>query len=189
MQVDLSNNIPVMQGMPATTQGWGWNYEGAMKTSPSSTSSLSDDNYFWAEQALFPEGIYTSNTKEPSQENTSARSSVSEDWLSHEQKMFGEPDVMSEISTSKPQVHSVPKRTRKLTATQKEAHNQIEKKYRVAINEKIVRLKELLPDGCDNSSKMNKSSILEKVHDYIIQLQETQEDLYNENLALRQQVL
>lgn len=189
MQVDLSKNIPLAQGLAATAQDWGWNYEGAIKTSQSSTSSLSDDNYSWAEQVLFPEGIYMGNTNGTSKENTRARSSAFEDSLSHERKMFGEPDVMSEALTNKPAVQSTPKRTRKLTATQKEAHNQVEKKYRVAINEKIIHLKELLPDGCDNSSKLNKSSILEKVHDYIIHLQETQQDLYNENLALRQQIL
>lgn len=62
---------------------------------------------------------------------------------------------------------------RNLTDTQKEAHNKVEKKYRVNINLKINSLQTVIPwfsngqDVCMDM-KVNKSVILEKAFDYIV---------------------
>lgn len=64
---------------------------------------------------------------------------------------------------------------RRLTDTQKEAHNKVEKKYRVNINLKINSLQTIIPwfskgkDACMDM-KVNKSVILEKAFDYIVYL-------------------
>lgn len=69
---------------------------------------------------------------------------------------------------------------KRLTASQKEAHNKVEKKYRVNINAKINCLQTVIPwiaaDSMD--SKVCKSAVLEKAYDYITHLQA-------ENAALR----
>lgn len=83
---------------------------------------------------------------------------------------------------------------KRLTADQKEAHNMIEKRYRININTKIAKLQRIIPwlaseetafevgDSLKNSNqdssasllatpKLNKSMILEKAVDYILYLQ------------------
>lgn len=65
---------------------------------------------------------------------------------------------------------------RKLTNTQKEAHNKVEKKYRVNINSKIASLQMIIPWFADDKDfcvdmKVNKSTVLEKAHEYILYLQ------------------
>lgn len=112
-----------------------------------------------------------------------------------------------------------PKRKRaarkRLTPHQKEAHNKIEKRYRININTKIAKLQQIIPwvareqtafevsdkqktQSTENSpnatTKLNKSMILEKAVDYILYLQNN-ERLYemevtrlkNEVESLKQQ--
>lgn len=76
-------------------------------------------------------------------------------------------------------LEAVPKKKRssrkRLTDTQKEAHNKVEKKYRVNINSKINSLQTIIPwfSGDHEISmdmKVNKSVILEKAFDYILYL-------------------
>ncbi|XP_078521327.1 sterol regulatory element-binding protein 1 isoform X1 [Lissotriton helveticus] len=62
------------------------------------------------------------------------------------------------------------------------AHNAIEKRYRSSINDKIVELKDLV---VGTESKLNKSSILKKAIDYIRYLQQTNQKLKQENMALK----
>lgn len=64
---------------------------------------------------------------------------------------------------------------RRLTDTQKEAHNKVEKKYRVNINSKINSLQTIIPWFSNEKElcmdmKVNKSVILEKAFDYIVYL-------------------
>lgn len=72
---------------------------------------------------------------------------------------------------------------RRLTDTQKEAHNKVEKKYRVNINSKINSLQTIIPWFSNDANmcmdlKINKSVILEKAFDYIVYLK-------SENAALK----
>lgn len=100
---------------------------------------------------------------------------------------------------------------KKLTDTQKQAHNKIEKKYRTNINAKIAGLQQIIPwvafektafdagtvkmessedmNSNSNAAKLNKSMILEKATDYILQLQRNELDLNQQIERLRQQVL
>ncbi|GMM54389.1 hypothetical protein DAKH74_010050 [Maudiozyma humilis] len=80
-----------------------------------------------------------------------------------------------------------PKRGRKrLTAHQKQAHNKIEKRYRININTKIAKLQQIIPwvaaeqapgeiaqgtNATTAPAKLNKSMVLEKAVDYILYLQ------------------
>ncbi|KAM9744760.1 sterol regulatory element-binding protein 1 [Menidia menidia] len=62
------------------------------------------------------------------------------------------------------------------------AHNAIEKRYRSSINDKIVELKDLVA-GTD--AKLNKSAVLRKAIDYIRYLQQSNQKLKQENMALK----
>ncbi|XP_041851869.1 sterol regulatory element-binding protein 1 isoform X2 [Melanotaenia boesemani] len=62
------------------------------------------------------------------------------------------------------------------------AHNAIEKRYRSSINDKIVELKDLV---AGTEAKLNKSAVLRKAIDYIRYLQQTNQKLKQENLALK----
>nr|KAG5698523.1 hypothetical protein BaRGS_023226 [Batillaria attramentaria] len=62
------------------------------------------------------------------------------------------------------------------------AHNAIEKRYRLSINDKIVELKDLV---AGTEAKLNKSAILRKAIDYIHYLQNSNNRLKQENMALR----
>ena len=86
-----------------------------------------------------------------------------------------------------PATAAAPKRGRKrLTAHQKQAHNKIEKRYRININTKIAKLQQIIPwvaaeqapgeiaQGANSTAapaKLNKSMVLEKAVDYILYLQ------------------
>ncbi|CCK70238.1 basic helix-loop-helix domain-containing protein KNAG_0D04990 [Huiozyma naganishii CBS 8797] len=85
------------------------------------------------------------------------------------------------------------KSRKRLTKHQKEAHNKIEKRYRININTRIAKLQQIIPwvaaddtafevsDTVKKSdtpgTKLNKSIILEKAVDYILYLQNN-ENLY-----------
>ncbi|KAL7850516.1 hypothetical protein SRHO_G00198650 [Serrasalmus rhombeus] len=71
------------------------------------------------------------------------------------------------------QVHKGEKRT---------AHNAIEKRYRSSINDKIVELKDLV---AGTEAKLNKSAVLRKAIDYIRYLQQSNQKLKQENMALK----
>ncbi|XP_061329714.1 sterol regulatory element-binding protein 1 [Pezoporus flaviventris] len=71
----------------------------------------------------------------------------------------------------------VPSRGEKRTA-----HNAIEKRYRSSINDKIVELKDLV---VGTEAKLNKSAILRKAIEYIRFLQQNNQKLKQENLALK----
>ncbi|CCK70310.1 basic helix-loop-helix domain-containing protein KNAG_0E00420 [Huiozyma naganishii CBS 8797] len=76
---------------------------------------------------------------------------------------------------------------KRLTPHQKEAHNKIEKRYRININMKITKLQQIIPWVASEqtafetdhklgkqqatSTRLNKSMILEKAVDYILYLQ------------------
>lgn len=71
---------------------------------------------------------------------------------------------------------------RRLTDSQKEAHNKVEKKYRVNINQKINSLQTIIPWFANQEEvhmdlKVNKSVILEKAYDYITYLKAENEAL------------
>ncbi|NXA04239.1 SRBP1 protein, partial [Sapayoa aenigma] len=65
------------------------------------------------------------------------------------------------------------------------AHNAIEKRYRSSINDKIVELKDLV---VGTEAKLNKSAILRKAIEYIRFLQQSNQKLKQENLALKMAV-
>ncbi|NXO10038.1 SRBP1 protein, partial [Oriolus oriolus] len=62
------------------------------------------------------------------------------------------------------------------------AHNAIEKRYRSSINDKIVELKDLV---VGTEAKLNKSAILRKAIEYIRFLQQSNQKLKQENVALK----
>lgn len=96
---------------------------------------------------------------------------------------------------------------KRLTDSQKQAHNKIEKRYRININAKIAGLQHIIPSvadektafetgaGLDNnpnenpSNKLNKSMILEKATDYILYLQKRDQQLTQENAELRKEIV
>uniref|UniRef100_A0A8C5QE44 Sterol regulatory element-binding protein 2 n=1 Tax=Leptobrachium leishanense TaxID=445787 RepID=A0A8C5QE44_9ANUR len=61
-------------------------------------------------------------------------------------------------------------------------HNIIEKRYRSSINDKILELKDLV---MGNDAKMHKSGVLKKAIDYIKYLQQVNQKLRQENMALK----
>ncbi|MCJ8739293.1 hypothetical protein PDJAM_G00045490 [Pangasius djambal] len=62
------------------------------------------------------------------------------------------------------------------------AHNAIEKRYRSSINDKIIELKDLV---AGTEAKLNKSAVLRKAIDYIRHLQQANQKLKQENMALK----
>ncbi|KAF3985326.1 hypothetical protein FT663_05113 [Candidozyma haemuli var. vulneris] len=110
------------------------------------------------------------------------------------ESIFDTKDVLKQSVESSPeqqqapqpqQTHRSSKRRcprKRLTESQKEAHNKVEKKYRVNINSKINSLQTVIPwFASDNGQKsrmdlkVNKSVILEKAFDYIVYLQKENE--------------
>lgn len=65
------------------------------------------------------------------------------------------------------------------------AHNAIEKRYRSSINDKIIELKDLV---AGTEAKLNKSAVLRKAIDYIRYIQQTNQKLKQENMALKMAV-
>ncbi|KAK6455520.1 helix-loop-helix DNA-binding domain-containing protein [Scheffersomyces xylosifermentans] len=113
--------------------------------------------------------------------------------------------------TDKPEVKKPAKRRRvprkRLTDTQKQAHNKIEKKYRININAKIAGLQKIIPwvalertafetgknesddeDVNGNCSRLNKSMILEKATDYILYMQQNEKRIIEENRILKSEL-
>ncbi|ODQ59328.1 hypothetical protein WICANDRAFT_63824 [Wickerhamomyces anomalus NRRL Y-366-8] len=105
--------------------------------------------------------------------------------------------------TKKPKKKRAPRK--RLTAHQKQAHNKIEKRYRININAKIAGLQQIIPwvasektafetgDGIKIEQdgevpRLNKSMILEKATAYILHLQESDVKLKEENEKLRREV-
>ncbi|ESP03687.1 hypothetical protein LOTGIDRAFT_224211 [Lottia gigantea] len=62
------------------------------------------------------------------------------------------------------------------------AHNAIEKRYRLSINDKIIELKDLV---AGKEAKLNKSAILRKAIDYVRYLQNVNTRLKQENMTLK----
>lgn len=62
------------------------------------------------------------------------------------------------------------------------AHNAIEKRYRSSINDKILELKDIV---AGTEAKLNKSAVLRKAIDYIRYLQQSNQKLKQENMALK----
>lgn len=95
------------------------------------------------------------------------------------------PVDMALDKPEKPKKKRAPRK--RLTAHQKEAHNKIEKKYRININTKIANLQSIMPhvskektafktehndsEGEGPVPRLNKSMILEKAIQYILELQ------------------
>lgn len=107
---------------------------------------------------------------------------------------------------SKPRVTKKRAHRKRLTETQKQAHNKIEKKYRININTKIAALQKIIPwvayektafetgkeedNTPDNHcNRLNKSMILEKATDYILYLQKNEERILQENLELKKEIM
>lgn len=185
----------------------------------SRTSSASDNNnnnnLLWSEQAFLPmmsneAGMFDDGSdvssigsmsrnsifgdcflgfEEPNELVNKASNELSNDQLGEGGDATNDLNREVNIKMEDPSGKLLHKRTRKLTQSQKKAHNQVEKRYRAGINDKIMSLKNLLPSGFDDSSRMNKSRILDMVHDYLVMLKKSQEDLYNENLVLKLQIL
>ncbi|XP_073699058.1 sterol regulatory element-binding protein 1 [Garra rufa] len=65
------------------------------------------------------------------------------------------------------------------------AHNAIEKRYRSSINDKIIELKDLV---AGTEAKLNKSAVLRKAIDYIRYLQQSNQKLKQENMALKMSI-
>ncbi|XP_055040364.2 sterol regulatory element-binding protein 1 isoform X1 [Misgurnus anguillicaudatus] len=65
------------------------------------------------------------------------------------------------------------------------AHNAIEKRYRSSINDKILELKDLV---AGTEAKLNKSAVLRKAIDFIRYLQQSNQKLKQENMALKMSV-
>ncbi|CAL9733990.1 serine-rich protein Tye7p [Monosporozyma servazzii] len=105
-------------------------------------------------------------------------------------KIKKEPSIQS---TPNPQPTKNRSSRKRLTQHQKEAHNRIEKRYRININTKIAKLQQIIPWVASNdtafqvsdtlprdnnntasSTKLNKSMVLEKALDYILFLQNNQ---------------
>ncbi|KAK6173452.1 hypothetical protein SNE40_016898 [Patella caerulea] len=77
-------------------------------------------------------------------------------------------------------LNSVPKM--KGRGEKRTAHNAIEKRYRLSINDKIIELKDLV---AGKEAKLNKSAILRKAIDYVRYMQASNARLKQENMALR----
>ncbi|CCH42202.1 putative transcription factor [Wickerhamomyces ciferrii] len=103
----------------------------------------------------------------------------------------------------KPKKKRAPRK--RLTPHQKQAHNKIEKRYRININAKIAGLQQIIPwvasektafeigDGIKVESegevpRLNKSMILEKATSYILHLQESDSKLKEENEKLKKEI-
>lgn len=122
------------------------------------------------------------------------------DILKEEPRIKKEPGVKE----TKPKRRAPRK---KLTESQKKAHNKIEKRYRININAKIAGIQKIIPwvalektafeTGEENEaeaenrndSKLNKSMILEKATEYIIYLQKREKDFAEENQRLKEQII
>ncbi|CAK7897095.1 carbohydrate metabolism regulator Tye7p [[Candida] anglica] len=111
---------------------------------------------------------------------------------------------------AKPRVCKKRAPRKRLTDSQKQAHNKIEKKYRININAKIAGLQNIIPWVASEKTafetggnpvkeepteefevpcnRLNKSMILEKAIDYILHLQQEQKRANEEIAALRQEI-
>nr|UVI59225.1 SREBP-1 [Haliotis discus hannai] len=89
------------------------------------------------------------------------------------QVVDGDKVPINRLNTMPKKAHKGEKRT---------AHNAIEKRYRLSINDKIVELKDLV---AGTEAKLNKSAILRKAIDFIRYLQNSNNRLKQENMALR----
>lgn len=120
------------------------------------------------------------------------------------------PSSIDNNTTSNSITHKLPKLStqksrirKKLTKTQKKAHNQVEKNYRINLNTKIETLQNLIPEIAleqtgfntstnkvtkHNDSKMNKSLILDFAIQYINQLKCQQASLLRDNMVLKEQL-
>ncbi|CAH6718318.1 serine-rich protein Tye7p [[Candida] jaroonii] len=111
-----------------------------------------------------------------------------------------------DLNGSRSTIHKKKKRAprKKLTTSQKAAHNIIEKKYRININTKIEGLQRLIPwltgeetgfrtTNCkiqnEDCKKLNKSLILDKAIEYIQFLQINESRILEENDNLKKQVI
>ncbi|EGW32471.1 uncharacterized protein SPAPADRAFT_61540 [Spathaspora passalidarum NRRL Y-27907] len=116
--------------------------------------------------------------------------------------------IEESIKTEKKSQPRTPKKRaprKKLTDSQKKAHNKIEKRYRININAKIAGIQKIIPwvayektafetgeqasDIDANCARLNKSMILEKATDYILYLQQKEIQMTEENKRLKEQVL
>lgn len=154
----------------------------------SSTTDLNGMNY----DNLFPElsGSETVIKKEP------------------EEQSLGEEEDESSSPVDKSKRKRAPRK--RLTQHQKQAHNKIEKRYRININAKIAGIQKIIPwvsnektafeigdvandkdikgDPSPTQPRLNKSMILDKAYSYIIYLQDHDKHLREENEMLRREI-
>lgn len=188
----------------------------------SDTSSLSSSSGSWFEplESILSSGSSTPRSTSPN-DDAVAEYIINNDVPIKVEEKYGEfrsglPDFETLINEDDNSVtessnnfdDSKKKRAprKRLTSYQKQAHNKIEKRYRININTKIAKLQHIIPwvaneqtafevgdsannqllcsqqlqqeqqenlllNNGDNSTKLNKSMILEKAVDYILYLQ------------------
>lgn len=127
------------------------------------------------------------------------------DALSKKRERDLASEIMGQAVSSLPTSAAGPKKPKKkraprkrLTADQKEAHNKIEKRYRININTKISNLQKIIPgvsnekaafttgdknkpEDAEEVPKLNKAMILEKAIAYVLHLQKSEESLRQQN--------
>ncbi|KAK6203230.1 helix-loop-helix DNA-binding domain-containing protein [Scheffersomyces amazonensis] len=115
-------------------------------------------------------------------------------------------EIDNQVATPAPKKKRRAPRKR-LTDSQKQAHNKIEKKYRININAKIAGLQQIIPwvayektafetgqqdndeEMNSNCARLNKSIILEKAIDYILYLQKNEKKIISQNQLLKSEVV
>jgi Helix-loop-helix DNA-binding domain. len=141
-----------------------------------------------------------------SRRRTQANGSLVSSTFSNSEANSSKSSSPSSPTFSKPRVTKKRAHRKRLTETQKQAHNKIEKKYRININTKIAALQKIIPwvayektafetgkeedNTPDNHcNRLNKSMILEKATDYILYLQKNEERILQENLELKKEIM
>ncbi|AQZ09145.1 TYE7 (YOR344C) [Zygosaccharomyces parabailii] len=144
--------------------------------------------------SLSDESVGSFSWFEPLEQIISSASSSSTDSPPETQAVKTEELATLEASGPAPKKRRAPRK--RLTSHQKQAHNKIEKRYRININTKIAKLQQIIPwvaseqtafevgesvrkgeEGLaelSSSTKLNKSMILEKAVDYILYLQNSE---------------
>lgn len=192
------NEEPIDQSNNVSTNGSNTN----TTTSPLEFSSLFDVNEREECDSLFSSNV-TSLDNSPLIKAEEINKEIPKiELLQSAQEAATTTDTKTE--TKKPKKKRAPRK--RLTPHQKQAHNKIEKRYRININAKIAGLQQIIPwVACEKTAfeigdgvkvendetevpRLNKSMILEKATAYILHLQENDKKLKEENERLRKEV-
>lgn len=151
-------------------------------------------------------GDSDSNTNSPQTPTTAVTSTTTQQTFNCNAVAAENPIAASSTTTTekKPKKKRAPRK--RLTPHQKQAHNKIEKRYRININAKIAGLQQIIPwvasektafetgDGTKPQDpeadvpRLNKSMILEKATSYILYLQESEDKMKIQVEKLRKEV-